>query len=72
MSLKLLITDFLEHMEIEKGLSLTIREYHHYLKRFMIGLAKIIPIPNPKILTLISSENIESILHICVIETTNY
>ncbi len=35
MALNSLITDFLEYMEIEKGFSpLTIREYHHYLKRF--------------------------------------
>ena len=30
-----LINDFLEYMQIERGFSpLTIREYHHYLKRF--------------------------------------
>lgn len=35
MSLDLLITEFLEYLEIEKGYSpLTIREYRHYLKRF--------------------------------------
>ncbi len=35
MMLNTLITDFLEYMQIEKGFSqLTIREYHHYLKRF--------------------------------------
>jgi site-specific recombinase XerD len=35
MSLELLITEFLEYLEIQKGFSpLTIREYRHYLKRF--------------------------------------
>jgi site-specific recombinase XerD len=35
MTLELLITEFLEYMEIQKGFSpLTIREYRHYLKRF--------------------------------------
>jgi site-specific recombinase XerD len=35
MSLHLLIAEFLEYLEIEKGCSpLTIREYRHYLKRF--------------------------------------
>jgi site-specific recombinase XerD len=39
MSLETLITDFLEHMQIEKGLSpLTIKEYAHYLKRFYTWL----------------------------------
>ncbi|MCH7759144.1 tyrosine-type recombinase/integrase [Patescibacteria group bacterium] len=34
--LQKLITDFLEHLEIEKGCSqLTIRNYHFYLKRFL-------------------------------------
>jgi site-specific recombinase XerD len=34
-----LIDDFLEYMEVEKGRSpLTIREYRHYLKRFLIWL----------------------------------
>ncbi len=34
--LKKLITEFLEHLEIEKGSSqLTIRNYHFYLKRFL-------------------------------------
>jgi len=35
-NLKILITEFLEHLEIEKGASqLTIRNYHFYLKRFL-------------------------------------
>ena len=35
MTLELLIAEFLEYLEIQKGLSpLTIREYRHYLKRF--------------------------------------
>ena len=35
MALKLLIAEFLEYLEIQKGCSpLTIREYRHYLKRF--------------------------------------
>jgi site-specific recombinase XerD len=35
MTLELLITEFLEYLEIQKGFSpLTIREYRHYLKRF--------------------------------------
>jgi site-specific recombinase XerD len=35
MTLELLLTEFLEYMEIQKGFSpLTIREYRHYLKRF--------------------------------------
>jgi len=35
MTLELLIAEFLEYLEIEKGCSpLTIREYRHYLKRF--------------------------------------
>jgi site-specific recombinase XerD len=35
MTLKLLIAEFLEYLEIQKGFSpLTIREYRHYLRRF--------------------------------------
>jgi site-specific recombinase XerD len=35
MNLELLITEFLEYLEIEKGCSpLTVRRYRHYLKRF--------------------------------------
>lgn len=53
MSLKLLITDFLEHMEIEKGLSpLTIREYHHYLKRFYDWLSENYPDSKPENINL--------------------
>jgi len=41
MSLELLITEFLEHLEIEKGCSrLTIREYKHYLMRFYNWLSE--------------------------------
>jgi site-specific recombinase XerD len=44
MSLNFLITDFLEYMEIERGFSpLTIREYHHYLKRFYDWLSENYP-----------------------------
>src|SRR3990167_5729256 len=36
MSLSKLTTDFLEHLEVEKNASqLTIRNYDHYLKRFL-------------------------------------
>lgn len=36
MTLSKLITDFLEHLEVEKNASqLTIRNYDHYLKRFL-------------------------------------
>ncbi len=36
MTLSKLITDFLEHLEVEKNASqLTIRNYHHYLQRFL-------------------------------------
>lgn len=36
MLLSKLITDFLEHLEVEKNASqLTIRNYHHYLERFL-------------------------------------
>lgn len=36
MTLSKLITDFLEHLEVEKNASqLTIRNYHHYLERFL-------------------------------------
>ena len=41
MSLELLITEFLEYLEIQKGFSrLTIREYRHYLKRFHTWLTE--------------------------------
>ena len=41
MQLEVLITEFLEYLEIEKGCShLTIREYRHYLKRFYDWLSE--------------------------------
>jgi len=41
MNLDSLITEFLEHLEIEKGCSpLTIRAYRHYLKRFYTWLSE--------------------------------
>lgn len=49
MNLKLLITDFLEYMQIEKGFSsLTIREYQHYLKRFYDWLNENYPDARPE------------------------
>ncbi len=46
MDLKLLINDFLEYLEIEKNVSkLTIRNYRHYLERFLGFLAARIPSP---------------------------
>ncbi|MBI4137351.1 site-specific integrase, partial [Candidatus Roizmanbacteria bacterium] len=39
-----LITRFLEHLEVERNVSqLTIRNYHHYLNRFMNFLSKRYP-----------------------------
>src|SRR4030042_5551059 len=53
MNLELLITDFLEYLQIEKGLSpLTIREYHHYLKRFYNWLIENYPDTKPETITL--------------------
>lgn len=47
--LKLLIEDFLEYLEIEKGCSpLTIRNYRHYLTRFLIWLQETKPKLKPK------------------------
>ena len=41
MIIESLITEFLEHMQIEKGFSpLTIKEYAHYLRRFSTWLSK--------------------------------
>ena len=49
MNLKLLITEFLEYLEIEKGYSsLTIREYEHYLSRFYNWLSEHSPTADPK------------------------
>jgi len=48
MSLEVLITDFLEYLQIEKGFSpLTIREYQHYLKRFYDWLRENYPDTKP-------------------------
>jgi site-specific recombinase XerD len=48
MSLELLIAEFLEYLEIQKGCSpLTIREYRHYLKRFHNWLAENFPATTP-------------------------
>jgi len=49
MSLDLLISEFLEYLEIEKGCSpLTIRRYRHYLKRFYNWLNENSPITKPE------------------------
>jgi len=49
MSLDLLITEFLEYLEIEKGCSpLTIRVYRHYLKRFYNWLSENSRITKPQ------------------------
>jgi len=49
MSLELLITDFLEYLEIEKGCSpLTIRDYRRYLERFHNWLTENSPITKPE------------------------
>ena len=48
MNLELLITDFLEYLEIQKGCSpLTIREYRHYLQRFHNWLTENSPATKP-------------------------
>jgi len=49
MTLELLIADFLEYLEIEKGCSrLTIREYKHYLQRFHNWLTENSPAQKPE------------------------
>jgi len=49
MSLVLLITEFFEYLEIERGCSpLTIRRYRHYLKRFYNWLIENSPITKPE------------------------
>ena len=49
MTLELLITEFLEYLEIEKGCSpLTIRRYRHYLKRFYNWLSENYSITKPE------------------------
>ena len=48
MSLEIFITDFLGYLQIEKGFSpLTIREYHHYLKRLYNWLRENYPDAKP-------------------------
>ena len=49
MALELLIAEFLEYLEIEKGCSrLTIREYKHYLQRFHNWLSENSPTQKPE------------------------
>ena len=49
MALELLIDEFLEYLEIEKGCSrLTIREYKHYLQRFHNWLSENSPTQKPE------------------------
>ncbi len=53
MSLEPLIDDFLEHLEVEKGRAvLTIREYRHYLNRFLQWVKENTSITNPSEITL--------------------
>jgi len=53
MSLELLIAEFLEYLEIQKGFSpLTIREYRHYLKRFHNWLTENSPAAKPEDINL--------------------
>ena len=53
MTLELLITEFLEYLEIEKGFSpLTISEYKHYLKRFHNWLTENSPATKPEDINL--------------------
>jgi site-specific recombinase XerD len=53
MTLELLIADFLEYLEIEKGCSrLTIREYKHYLQRFHNWLTENSPAQKPEDINL--------------------
>ena len=48
MTLELLIAEFLEYLEIQRGCSpLTVREYRHYLKRFHDWLTENSPITKP-------------------------
>ena len=58
MDLQMLIQEFLEYLEIERNVSkLTVRNYKHYLQRFLGFLAGQSPTPSIKI----SSVNSESI-----------
>jgi len=53
MTLELLITEFLEYLEIHKGCSrLTIREYKHYLQRFHNWLTENSPATKPEEINL--------------------
>jgi len=53
MSLALLIDEFLEYLEIERGCSpLTIQRYRHYLKRFYNWLTKNSPVSKPEEINL--------------------
>ena len=53
MTLELLIAEFLEYLEIQKGFSpLTIREYRHYLKRFHNWLTENSPATKPEDINL--------------------
>ena len=53
MTLELLIAEFLEYLEIQKGCSpLTIREYRHYLKRFHNWLTENSPATKPEDINL--------------------
>jgi site-specific recombinase XerD len=53
MGLELLIAEFLEYLEIQKGFSpLTIREYRHYLKRFHNWLTENSPATKPNQINL--------------------
>jgi site-specific recombinase XerD len=53
MALKLLIAEFLEYLEIQKGCSpLTIREYRHYLKRFQNWLTENSSVTKPEEINL--------------------
>ncbi len=53
MTLKSLIAEFLEYLEIEKGCSpLTIREYKHYLKRFYNWVTENSPTVKPEDINL--------------------
>jgi len=46
--LKDLINEFLEYLEIEKNVSpLTIRNYRHYLERFLVWFCQLSPAPKP-------------------------
>ena len=53
MNLELLVTDFLEYLEIQKGCSpLTIQRYRHYLKRFHNWLTESSPAAKPEDINL--------------------